>query len=120
MNGNRGSFTYGDKQWLGFEGIDMDVTIDLETVQPLTDVQVGFMQLTGPGVYMPRYLEVSLSTDGKTFSAPVRVQHTVPESQSALVIQDLNVTLGGQSARYVRVYAKKNKGYMFIDEIRVH
>ncbi len=120
VNGNRGSFTYGDKQWLGFEGINMDVTIDLETVQPLTDVQVGFMQLTGPGVYMPRYLEVSLSTDGKTFSDPVRVQHTVPESQSALVIQDLTVPLGGQSARYVRVFARKNKGYMFVDEIRVH
>ena len=120
VNGNRGSFTYGDKQWLGFEGIDMDVTIDLETVQPLTDVQVGFMQLTGPGVYMPRYLEVSLSTDGNTFSAPVRVQHAVPESKSDLVIQDLTVPLGGQSARYVRVFAKTNKGYMFVDEIRVH
>ncbi len=120
VNGNRGSFTYGDKQWLGFEGIDMDVTIDLESVQPLTDVQVGFMQLTGPGVYMPRYLEVSLSTDGKTFSDPVRVQHTVPESKSDLVIQDLTVPLGGQSARYVRLFAKKNKGYMFVDEIRVH
>lgn len=90
VNGNRGSFTYGDKQWLGFESINMDVTIDLETVQPLTDVQVGFMQLTGPGVYMPRYLEVSLSTDGKTFSDPVRVQHTVPESQSALVLVQFN------------------------------
>jgi hexosaminidase len=73
VNGNRGSFTYGDKQWLGFEGIDMDVTIDLQEVQPLQNVQVGLMQLTGPGVYMPRYVEVSLSTDGKTFTPPVRV-----------------------------------------------
>ncbi|MBO0936381.1 family 20 glycosylhydrolase [Fibrella sp. HMF5335] len=120
VDGNRGSFTYSDKQWLGFEGIDMDVTIDLGQVQPLNDVTVGLMQLTGPGVYMPRYVDVSLSTDGKTFLPPVRVDNTVPESQATLVIQDLAVPLGGQSARYVRVFARKNKGYMFVDEIRVH
>ena len=120
VNGNRGSFTYGDQQWLGFEGIDMDVTIDLEKVQPLQEVQVGLMQLTGPGVYMPRYVEVSLSSDGKTFSAPVRVERTVPESQDTLVIKDITVPLDGQSVRYIRVFAKNNKGYMFADEIRVH
>ncbi|GHB86912.1 glycoside hydrolase family 20 protein [Persicitalea jodogahamensis] len=120
VNGNRGSFTYGDQQWLGFEGIDMDVTIDLEKVQPLQEVQIGLMQLTGPGVYMPRYVEVSLSQDGKTFSAPVRVERTVPESVNSLVIKDVTVPLDGQSARYIRIFAKNNKGYMFADEIRVH
>ena len=120
VNGNRGSFTYGDQQWLGFEGIDMDVTIDLQEVLPVQDVQVGLMQLTGPGVYMPRYVEVSLSTDGKTFSAPIRVERTVPESVDTLVITDVKVPLNGQSARFIRVFAKNNKGYMFADEIRVH
>lgn len=120
VNGNRGSFTYGDQQWLGFEGIDMDVTIDLQEVQPLQNVQVGLMQLTGPGVYMPRYVEVSLSMDGKTFSTPVRVDRTVPESVDTLVIKDVTVPLDGKSARYIRVFAKNNKGYMFADEIRVH
>ena len=120
VNGNRGSFTYGDQQWLGFEGIDMDVTIDLEKVQPVQEVQVGLMQLTGPGVYMPRYVEVSLSQDGITFSPPVRVERTVPESVDSLVIKDAIVPLGGKLARYVRVFAKNNKGYMFADEIRVH
>lgn len=120
VNGNRGSFTYGDQQWLGFEGIDMDVTIDLQEVQPVRDVQVGLMQLTGPGVYMPRYVEVSLSTDGKTFSAPVRVERTLLETVDSLVIKDVTVPLDGKSARYIRVFAKNNKGYMFADEIRVH
>jgi hexosaminidase len=120
VNGNRGSFTYGDQQWLGFEGIDMDVTIDLQQVKTLQDVQVGFMQLTGPGVYMPRYVEVSLSTDGKAFSTPVRVERTVPESVDTLVINDVKVPINGQSARYIRVFAKNNKGYMFADEIQVH
>lgn len=120
VNGTRGSFTYSDRQWLGFEGINMDVTIDLGQVQSLTDVTVGLMQLTGPGVYMPRYVEVSLSTDGKTFTPPVRVENNVPELQSTLLIQDVTVPITGQSARYVRVFARRNKGYMFADEIRVH
>lgn len=119
VNGQKGSFTYGDGQWQGFDSGDMDVTIELKKAMEINNISVSFMQLTGPGVYMPGYVEYSWSEDGKTFSHPVRIDNTVPSTQSALVIQPFKAAIGAQ-AKYIRVFARNDKkGFLFADEIMI-
>lgn len=119
VNGEKGSFTYGDGQWQGFEGGDMDVTIELKASIPVHKVSVSFMQITGPGVYMPGYVQVSCSNDGKSFSTPVTINNSVPDSISTLVIKPFEVMLN-QQAKFIRVVAKNSKhGFLFADEVMV-
>lgn len=119
VNGEKGSFTYTDGQWQGFEGGDMDVTLALKESTSIQRVSVSFMQITGPGVFMPEFVQVSWSEDGKIFSQPVNIANTVPDTIPTLVIKPFEATIN-QKARFIRVFAKNNKnGFLFADEVMV-
>lgn len=121
VNGYRGSLTYGDGQWQGFEGKDMDVSIDLEKETTLKSVSVTFMQLTGPGVYMPASVEVLISEDGKKYSPVKKIDNDIPLTTTTLTFKDFKFDLTGLKARYIRVHAVDTQhGFMFADEIIVY
>ncbi|MFT3703934.1 MAG: family 20 glycosylhydrolase [Agriterribacter sp.] len=119
VNGEKGSFTYGDGQWQGFEGGDMDVTLTLKESTPVQRVSVSFMQLTGPGVFMPEDVRISWSEDGKKFSEPVVIPNVVSERISTLVIKPFEATIN-HTAKFIRIVAKnKQHGFLFADEVMV-
>lgn len=117
VNGQTGSFSYGDGQWQGFEGRDMDVTIELKETKTVDSISVRFMQLTGPGVYMPARVEFSWSVNGKDYSAPVTVMNQVPEDQASLITEHYSVSVQDR-AKYIRIRAQNHKrGFLFADEV---
>ncbi|WP_160711024.1 family 20 glycosylhydrolase [Chitinophaga solisilvae] len=120
VNGYRGSLTYGDGQWQGFTN-DMDVTVDMGQITPLQSLSINFMQLTGPGVYMPSEVEVLLSDNGKDFKPVQTVPNDIPVTLSTLAFKDFKFTLQGHNARYIRVRAKNAQhGFLFTDEIIIY
>ncbi len=118
-NGITGSLTYQDKQWQGFLH-NMDVTIDMGNVTSLHTLSIRFMQLIGPGVYIPDFVSVSLSDDNIHFTAVGKELNDVSPTDSKLLFKTFSFDLGDRKARYIRVKVKKQKGYMFTDEIRVN
>lgn len=119
VNGYKGSLTYQDGQWQGFT-TNMDVVIDLEKEEMLGSVACTFMQLTGPGVYMPDHIEVSISNDGKTFTSVGKAINDVPTTDASLRFKTFTVALKETSARYIRFFAKNHTGFLFADEIIVY
>lgn len=117
-DGYRGGLTYSDGRWQGFLK-HIDVTIDLGSVTDLSYVSAKFMQLTGPGVYMPDYVTVSLSDDGNTFKEIAKLNNDVPTDNPTLILKDFTARFHGRG-RYVRLFAKKHAGFQFIDEIVVY
>lgn len=117
-DGYRGGLTYSDGRWQGFL-TNLEVTVDLEKMTDLKYVSAKFMQLTGPGVYMPDYMVVSVSDDGKEFREVGRVNNDVPLDESTLVLKDFTVRFTDK-ARYIKVFAKKHAGFQFVDEIVVY
>ena len=118
VNGVRGGWTYGDKCWQGFLGKKgVDVVVDLEEVMPIREVNADFMQICGPGVFMPAQIVVSVSDDGDTYTELTRIDNEV--------VRDDAVTFktfgweGEASARYVRYQATRSDfgGFLFIDEV---
>lgn len=118
INGYRGSITYQDGQWQGFLK-DLDVTIDLGSIEKLNSVQSTFMQIIGPGVYLPDFTEVHISSDGKTFESVGKSLNDISPTNPNLLFKTFNIDLKGKQGRYVRFYAKHHDGYMFADEIIV-
>jgi hexosaminidase len=92
----------------------------MEQADSLHSVSCTFMQLTGPGVYMPDYIEVFLSSDGKEFISEGKAFNDIPTGDSSLRFKTFSVTLKNRSAMYIRFYAKNHKGFLFADEIVVY
>lgn len=116
VNGYKGSLTYQDGQWQGFTS-DMDVVIDLEKEETLNTIDATFMQLTGPGVYMPDYVEVFVSNNGKDFTSVGKAMNDVPTTDATLRFKTFHVELNRTNARYIRFFAKNHTGFLFADEI---
>lgn len=121
INGYRGSLTYGDGQWQGFEGGDMDVTIDMGEMTDINSVAASFMQQTGPGVYMPDSVVVSISNDGVNFKNVKVILNDVPTSLAELTFKTFRAEQLAEKARYVRVFAKNGKhAFLFADEVVIY
>lgn len=119
-DGLRGGWNYNDLRWQGFLTDNrkrVDVTIDLEKVQPIEYVGADFMQICGPDVWMPAEVVISVSKDGKKFKELARIHHDV--------VKDDEVSFktfswsGNEKARYVRYQALADHGILFTDEIVV-
>lgn len=118
-NGIDGSLTYQDGQWQGFLH-NMDVTMDMDSVTSLNNLSVRFMQLIGPGVYMPDSVSVFLSDDNNTFTEAGTAINDVSPKDRQLLFKTFSINLKGDKARYIRVKAYIQNGYMFTDEIKVN
>lgn len=115
-NGIVGGLTYSDGLWQGFTS-NLNVIIDLEVETILNSFAANFMQLTGPGVYMPKYVEVSVSNDGKTFNSVLKIENDIPENHDRLIFKNFKGDFKQQKARFVKVFARNNKGFIFTDEL---
>ena len=117
VNGILGGWSYSDQLWQGFlKGVD--VTIDLEKETPIKEVNADFMQICGPGVFMPKQVIVSISNDGKEFTELAKVDHQVVKDD-AVTFKTFGWT-GEANARYVRYQASHDDnfgGFLFVDEI---
>ncbi|MBQ2112148.1 MAG: family 20 glycosylhydrolase [Bacteroidales bacterium] len=119
-DGIMGGWTYSDGKWQGFL-TDIDVTIDLGSVTPVHYVGGSFMQLKGPGVFMPEKVEIQISSDGVTFTPLAEVWNDVSTEIPDLLFRSFD-TVCDVSTRYVRFCARRStmRGFLFLDEIIVN
>lgn len=117
-DGYRGGLTYSDGRWQGFL-TNVDVTVDLGGITDLSYVSAKFMQLTGPGVYMPDYVKISISDDGVNFKEVATIANDIPVDKPELFFKDFTAVFQGKG-RYVNLVAKKHAGFQFMDEIVVY
>ncbi len=119
-------------EFLGFNGTDLDATIDLGKITDIKKITLHVLEQPGSWIYAPSKVEVqylnALSTDekpmlGKTILSMVEV----PQGKGVDKIE----IAGTQSCRYIRVIAKNygtipsgnpgagNPAWLFADEIEV-
>jgi len=77
------------------------------------------MQIIGPGVYMPKYIEVQTSVDGINYTNQGRDNNSVYPTESSVRFKDFKVQMKLTAARYIKFISKLQSGFQFIDEIIV-
>lgn len=120
-DGKRGGWSYGDGLWQGFlyRGDQrLDVTIDLEKETEIHYIGADFMQIIGPGVWLPAQVTISISDDGENFTEIATIDHQ-QKATSGLSFKTFSWQ-GDAKARYVRYVAKSFEGCLFTDEIIVN
>ena len=115
-----GGWTYSDNRWQGFLS-DIDVTIDLGSIQPVSYVGGTFMQLIGPGVFMPRQVDILVSEDGEDFELIATIQNDIPTTEETLTFRTYETSCD-VNARYIRYHAYRStmRGFLFLDEVVVN
>lgn len=118
-DGIAGGWTYSDGRWQGFLS-DVDITIDLEEILPITSVSATFMQLRGPGVFLPSQVDILISEDGQKFTLIGTIENDIPTEAEELLFKDFGIH-GTYKARYIRYHAHRStaRGFLFLDEVGV-
>lgn len=118
------------ENWVGWEGTDADLIVDLGQTKPIHEVGADFLRQIGGWVLEPRGLSVEVSADGAHYQPFGAVQN--PESREGTIgFKDLRVR-GEAEARYVRIrvegvkicpewhYGVGNPCWFFMDEVWVY
>ena len=115
-----GGWTYSDNRWQGFLS-DIDVTIDMGDVQQINYVGGTFMQLIGPGVFMPEKVDIEVSCDGENFTHVTTVWNDISVKNTDLLFKSFD-TICDLQARYIRYHAYRSpmRGFIFLDEVVVN
>ena len=131
VDGITGTTSYSDGFWQGWESTDIDVIIDLEKIEKLNKVSIGFLESHQSWIFLPSQVSFSFSKDGISFGSNQKInviegeQYGNPNRYSAEAT-NLNI-----EARYVKVIAKcqtvcpqwhagaGGKTWLFADEIVV-
>ncbi|MFL5810550.1 MAG: family 20 glycosylhydrolase, partial [Flavisolibacter sp.] len=115
--------------WLGWTGDDLDATIDLGKSDRIKAVKLHTINQNGSWVYLPQYVEVSTSSDGKNFEVAGRSSEFTTDT---LTTGWMTVSFPPLHSRYIRLVAKNygviaegkagsgNKAWLIADEIQVY
>ena len=130
-DGLRGTYSYRDNLWQGYEGLDFEAIVNLGEKMKISKVSVGSLQSSGAWIYHPLKLEVFVSADAANWEKVGEVENTVPQTDAATSAQDLTVCFKAQKVKFVKVYCSAmhqnpdwhpgagGKTWLFIDEIIV-
>ena len=129
INGVLGSDQrYGDAEWLGYDQTNFAADIDLGKSTVINELRFRFYDAPGQWIYLPKMIRVSVSADGKQFTAVGSLQQ-LPASEGNICRVRLPVQ--GTEGRYVRVEVDRlgkipagesgagHEAWLFIDEIEI-
>lgn len=117
-DGIDGGLTYLDGLWQGFTK-PMDVTVELPSVQPITEVSMRFLAEREQWVFMPSDVEVLVSEDGTNYVS-LGVQKPKTDEKNPRPVVERFVFPTELKAKYVRVKANIGRSpghFIFCDEI---
>ena len=130
IDGFRGSLNWRTGGWQGYQDTDFEAVVDLRDVRAITCIGSGYCQDARSWIWMPQWVEYSVSEDGKQYTCIAHVDNTVAQRDMQVQVWNCEVPVN-LNARFVKVYAKNigtipewhpgngNPGFIFIDEIWV-
>lgn len=126
VNTLRGTKNFHDGQWQAWLNKDMELIIDLDNEEEISEVTVGSLENQGPGIYFPTEIQIFISNDGTEFEKVAKIERDF-QANSNSQLKDFTLKFNRQKARFVKVKAVcldkvPNGGgaWLFIDEILVN
>jgi hexosaminidase len=131
VDGIKGSKNLSCGYWQGFNGDDLDITIDLGKTTEISKVSVSFLQDIHSWIFLPEWVEVFTSEDGSKFVSMGKVVNDISPREGGALIKDFKLSFDPTKAKEVRIHAKNmgtcppwhsgkgGKVWIFTDEVVV-
>lgn len=130
VDGLRGGSNYKTGHWLGFQGKDLDATIDLKEPTEIQKVSFNTNVVKGDWIMGASAVTVKVSDDGKNFKevASKKIPELTQNDKDGLYPQE--ISFAPVKARYVEVIINSGKlpkwhggagspAFLFVDEIEI-
>jgi hexosaminidase len=132
VDGKKGTTVFSTGDWIGLYNEDLEATVDLKTVQDISEVAMNTFISPNDWIFGPKKFIVLLSEDGKNYT-PVNGQDiSIAEPGDNAKIMNLKANFSKHKARYVKVvapivekiptwhYGAGQPTFLFVDEIIVN
>ena len=134
MDGKKGATGDWQNDWLGFEGVDMEATIELAVPTKINTVKIGLGHEPNDWVVWPKGVWVSFSSDGDEFSEWQPAELPVfdrPDKMQGFGRVEARLRTTGKQWKYVRVKVenqgvlpdwhpyKGQKAWIMVDEVTI-
>jgi len=128
-DGKLGSLQYNDGSWIGFEGNDIGMVLDLGENSKLSNITIQFLHREDVWIFQPLMVNISISDDGVNYES-VYTEHLPEITPGTSTIKTVSTRING-TGRYVCLEAENigecpeghpgmgNPAWLFIDEIIV-
>ena len=125
---------YGDKEWLGFSGEDIEITIEFENPTNINTIATRFFNANGQWIYAPKEINLQLKLeDGRAILTRKKIENTksllvdfnlnisqfYPEDKN-LKATELKITIPSYGIIPEEKQGAGHKPWTFIDEIIIH
>lgn len=116
--------------WQGYQGVDLNATIDLGEVERVNQIGLNCLQDQNSWIFMPESISLLGSLDGQEFQLIKEVQHSISPLAEGVIVETFSADVH-QEWRYIRVIARnrgecppQHKGaghqaWIFADEIMI-
>lgn len=130
-DGRIGGKRFQNGEWQGFEGVDLDVTIDLTELKKVSRISINALHDNNVWIFLPAGFEFYVSADGKDFRKAGEVENDVPSESQEIIVKNFSVSMPASDVRFIRVVGKNiktcpawhkgagGKAWLFVDEIIV-
>jgi len=134
VDGVNGSLAFNDGAWQGFEGSDLNITIDLGQLTMVRKIIVHFLADTNSWIFPPKHIEVLASQNGINYVSGSRFDNINALSGAPGNIGKQIITIRApfmNNVRYIKVKASNigvcppghpgsgEKAWLFVDEVEV-
>lgn len=131
FDGLIGSSNQNNKQWMGFEGGDFGVTVDLGEVKPVKALGIDVLQIPASSVFLPSSVEFYVSNDGITFKLLSSYYSTETDETQPDGPVMLSKAFENLSTQYFRIKANNigtcppafpcsgQKAWIFVSEVEI-
>jgi len=125
----RGGNNFRTGTWQGYEGVDLEVVIDLGKNTVISELTTGFLQDINAWIFMPESVDYYVSANGKSYRKLGRVDNPVAEDDWDVKTQDFTLKFNPQPVRFIKVIATNrgtcpdwhkgagNPSWIFADEV---
>lgn len=127
----KGTVTFSDGKWLGWEKQHMNATIDLGQSVDVKRVTVSSLEAVGSYIFFPKAIEITVSNDNQSFQSVKKIDLPLTGKVTAPMLKSFSVAFPEVKARYVKIKAVSRLNnpdwhpapgapcWIFVDEIIV-
>ena len=128
IDGIKGSGDFRE-HWQGFEAVDLEAIIDLGKITTINRLSISCFQDLKSWIWFPRFVEYSISNDGKSYSVIGIVKNDFSNKKSGIFVRNVEKKFTATKARYIQVKAANlnkcpewhpgagKEAWLFVDEI---
>ncbi|MEN8152420.1 MAG: GH92 family glycosyl hydrolase [Acidobacteriota bacterium] len=133
IDGLKGGNDFKTGGWQGYQGVNLDVVVDLKKVKEIDGIKISFLQDIKSWIFIPEFVDFFISENGKDYKRAGRVKNTISFKKQGSVIKEFKVDKLKAEGRYIRIVGKNigkcpqghegyqydGKAWIFADEITI-